>query len=75
MARIAGVITKKDTRGNITHVTINTKKHPEALGKLKDLGLIEKTQFEKDYENAMTFEEFEEKILNFANNLCKKKEI
>jgi|688.fasta_scaffold130700_3 hypothetical protein len=75
MARIAGVTTKKDTRGNITHVTINAKKHPEALGKLKDLGLIEKTQFEKDYENAMTFEEFEEKILNFANDLCKKREI
>ncbi len=62
MARIAGVNTQKDTKGNITHVTINTKKHPEAAGKLKELGLMEKTQFEKDYEKAMPFDQFEEKL-------------
>jgi hypothetical protein len=58
MARIAGVATKKDTRGNVTHVTISTKKHPEAVDKLKELGLMEKTQFEKDSEGAISVEDF-----------------
>ena len=57
MARIAGVTTQKDVRGNITHVTINVKKHKEALPVLKELGLIEKTQFEKDCEGAISIDE------------------
>jgi hypothetical protein len=71
MARIAGVTTKKDTRGNITHVTINTKKHPEAVGKLKDLGLIEKTQFDKDFENGTPIEETRIELIEFVKGLWK----
>jgi hypothetical protein len=50
MARIAGVTTKKDTKGKITHVTINAKKHPEAVGKLKEMGLMEKSSLQKELE-------------------------
>ncbi len=57
MARIAGVKTQKDSRGNVTHVTINVKKHKEAVPVLQNLGLMEKTQFEKDCEGAITIEE------------------
>jgi hypothetical protein len=73
MARIAGVTTQKDTRGNITHVTINTKKHPEAVGKLKELGLMEKTQFEKDFENAITLEQLREDLHKHKSKSWKKK--
>jgi hypothetical protein len=71
MARIAGVTTQKDTRGNITHVTINTKKHPEAVGKLKELGLMEKTQFEKDFENGTPIEETRIELIEFVKGLWK----
>ncbi len=73
MARIAGVITKKDTRGNITHVTINTKKHPEAVGKLKELGLMEETQFDKDCEGAISLEELREDLHSHIRKVWKRK--
>ncbi len=57
MARIAGVTTQKDAKGNITHVTINVKKHKEAVPVLQTMGLMEKTKFDMDWENAMTVEE------------------
>jgi hypothetical protein len=71
MARIAGVTTKKDTRGNITHVTINTKKHPEAVGKLKELGLMEKSPLQVEIEGgsfdtiAECFDFVKEKVKRF----------
>jgi hypothetical protein len=52
MAKIAGVTTKKDIRGKITHVTINTKKHPEAVSKLIELGLMEKSPLQKELETG-----------------------
>ena len=65
MARIAGVTTQKDTRGKATNITINLKKHPEAVGALKELGLIEKSNLQKEIdvnpENYMTVEEFRQK--------------
>jgi hypothetical protein len=48
MARIAGVTTHKDEKGNLTHVTINKKKHPEAVEALKGVGLLEKTSLQKE---------------------------
>jgi hypothetical protein len=57
MPRIAGVTTQKDTKGNITHVTINLKKHRAAVPALQQLGLMEKDQFDIDFENGMTIEE------------------
>jgi hypothetical protein len=67
MARIAGVTTKKDTRGTITHVSINAKKHPDAIVKLKEMGLIEKSPLQKEVEenpaNFMTVEEMEKRLL------------
>lgn len=57
MPRIAGVKMQKDARGNVTHITIDVKKHKEAVPVLRELGLIEKTQFEKDCEGAITIEE------------------
>lgn len=61
MARIAGVTTQKDSKGNPAIITINLKKHPEAVPVLKNLGLIEKSDLRKEVEanpeNFMTVDE------------------
>ena len=69
MARIAGVTTQKDTKGNMTHVTINLKKHKEAIPVLQQLGLIEKDQFDIDFEEGMTVEEFRRRAIEHVNSL------
>lgn len=69
MPRIAGVTTQKDTKGNITHVTINLKKHRAAVPALQQLGLMEKDQFDIDFENGMTIEEFRQKAIEHINSL------
>ena len=73
MAKIAGVTTKKDAGGNITHVTINVKKHKQAIPVLKEMGLMEKTRFEKECEDAITLEEFRDSMKNFITELWKTK--
>lgn len=57
MARIAGVKTKRDSKGRITEIIINTKKHPQAVELLQNAGLVEKTSFHKEFEQALTLEE------------------
>ncbi len=73
MARIAGIKTQKNTRGEITHVTINLKKHQKVVPMLKELGVVSKTQFEKDCEDALTIEEARIRIKKFVKNLPWKK--
>lgn len=73
MARIAGITTKKDTKGNITHVTINVKKHKHAVPVLKEMGLLEKSEFEKECEEAITLEEFRDSMKKYIAELWKTK--
>ena len=73
MARIAGINTIKDSRGAVTHITIDIRKHPQAINTLKRLGLIEKTQFEKNCENALPADEVFKKVHEFINGLEWKK--
>lgn len=51
MADIAGVKTEKNAHNKLTH------KHPQTVASLKETGLTEKTQFEKDCEDAISVEE------------------
>ena len=73
MARIAGIKTQKNTRGEITHVTIDVKKHQGVMLMLKELGVVSKTQFEKDCKGALTVEEARTRIKQFVKNLPWKK--
>ena len=58
MPRIAGVITKKNIKGELTHVTIDVKKHKDSITPfLEKLGITTKTQFQKDREGGLTIEE------------------
>ncbi len=40
MSGISGVITKTNSKGQLTHITIDVRKHQEAIRVLKELGLI-----------------------------------
>ena len=58
MPRIAGVVEKKNIKGELTYVTIDVKKHRDAISPfLEKLGITTKTQFQKDREGGLTIEE------------------
>jgi hypothetical protein len=73
MPRIAGVDTQKNTKGEITHLTIDVKKHKEfVVPMLAQLGVKEKTKFEKDWERGISIEEARKRSLNFIDKMWKK---
>ena len=49
---------QKDTKGNLTHVTINLKKHKEVLPMLQQMSLIEKSELKKMQIKIITFSLF-----------------
>lgn len=66
MTRIAGIQTETDLKGNLKKITIDVKKHPQAINALKEAGILPKTPFEIECENAIpaevVFEKLREKI-------------
>jgi len=55
MARIVGITTQKDTKGNITKVTIDVKKHRDILTPLLEhLASKDSDAFEKEWAAAKT---------------------
>jgi hypothetical protein len=74
MPKISGVATTKNAKGEIATVTINMKKHGKALMPIfKEMGMIEKSQFEKDGKQAVTVEEARQQTLEFLKTLPWKK--
>jgi hypothetical protein len=74
MPRIAGVATQKNTKGEITHITIDVKKHKEFVAPLLAQlgGVKEKTKFEKDWERGITPEELRQNLHKRIKELWKK---
>jgi hypothetical protein len=68
MAEIAGVTIKNDAKGNLAEVRINTKINPDAIGKLKSVGLIEQTPFEKKFEEAADVDEVFERLIKHIDD-------
>lgn len=63
MGKVAGVATKKNAKGEITHIAINMKKHGHALMPVfKSMGIIEQSQFERECEAGMTIEQSREQV-------------
>jgi len=63
MARIAGIATKKNTKGEITHVIIDVQKHRALITPmLYELGVMEKTTFQVECESAIPLEDFRKKM-------------
>jgi hypothetical protein len=73
MPRIAGVATQKNTKGEITHLTIDVKKHKEFVAPmLAQLSVKEKTKFEKDWERGISIEEARKNTHDFIRKMWKK---
>ena len=77
MAQVAGITTKKNTKGEITHVTINVKKHKEKIPILTEMGLMPKSKFMKEWEAAIADgakspEEFKKEMYKFIDELWAK---
>ncbi len=71
MPRIAGVATHKNTKGEITHLTVDVKKHKDLVAPLlEQLGV--KSKFEQDWERGITLEEFRKNLHKRTKELWKK---
>jgi hypothetical protein len=73
MPQVAGVTTKKNIKGDVTHVTINVKKHKEMIPLFKEMGIIQKTSFQKECEDAISIEEFRVRVHSKLKDLWHKK--
>jgi hypothetical protein len=62
MAAIAGITTKKDLQGKLTHVTVDVRKHKQVIPMFTEIGLIPKTDFQKRSEDAISVEEFRTRL-------------
>ena len=73
MPRIAGVATQKNTKGEITHLTINVKMHKEIVAPLlAQLGVKTTSKFEEDWQRGISLEEFRKNLHNRTKELWKK---
>lgn len=68
MARIAGIQLEKDSKGRLAYARINLKKHPEALKLLNQIGAIEKSKDDKDWDEALTPDEFMTEVDTILKN-------
>jgi hypothetical protein len=75
MARIAGIQTKKNSKGEITHVTIDVRKHKQAVPFLTQIGALEEDDFEREWNDPanMTIEEAKAKSLAHIDALWDRK--
>ena len=73
MPRIAGVATQKNTKGEITHLTIDVQKHKDIVAPLMEqLAVKAKSKFEKDWERGITLEEARANLHGRIKELWKK---
>ena len=73
MPRIAGVATQKNTKGEITHLTIDVKKHKDIVAPLlEQLGVKFKSKFEEDWQRGVSLEEARKNSHDFIRKMWKK---
>lgn len=72
MAAIAGITTKKNTKGQLTHITIDVKKHASIIPMFNEMGLLPKTQFQIEREEGITLEQFRKNMHKRIDTLWSK---
>jgi len=73
MPRIAGVITEKNAKGEITFVTINVKKHRKTIMPvLEQMGVVKKSKFMQEFEKGVPVKAGFKTVKDHVNNLWKK---
>ena len=72
MKTAEGVSIQKNESGDFAYITIDLIKHKEALPALTALGLVQQSQFDVDFEKALSIDEAEqitlERIRNYVRN-------
>ena len=58
MSNVTGVTIQKDNNGQLTHVSVDLIENPKALALLQEIGLVEKTEFERECEKGMDVHTF-----------------
>ncbi len=73
MPRIAGVVTEKNAKGEITFVTINVKKHRETIMPvLQKMGVVGKSDFMQEFEKGVSVKDGFKIVKKHINDLWKK---
>jgi hypothetical protein len=72
MAAIAGITTKKNVKGELTHITVDVRKHKNIIPMFNEMGLIPKTDFQKRCEEGVTVEEARQHSINHIRSIWKK---
>lgn len=72
MAAIAGITTKKNIKGQLTHVTVDVRKHANVIPMFNELGFLPKTNFQKEREGGITVNELKEDLLQLNRELWSK---
>jgi hypothetical protein len=72
MTVIAGITTKKNSQGKLTHVTVDVRKHKQVVSIFEEIGLMPKTDFQKRCEQGITVEEARQRSLNHIRSIWKK---
>ena len=73
MPQIAGIATQKNANGDITHITIDVRKHRKMITPvLQQLGITEKSKFKKEREAGYTIEQTRNMLLDHIENIWKK---
>ena len=67
MPNVSGVELETNAKGQITYARFNLKKHGDAIMPiLKDLGAVEKTEFQKEWEKAISVDECFDRVLKIV---------
>jgi hypothetical protein len=72
MAAIAGIKTTKNTKGQITHITVDVRKHKKVIPMFNEIGLMPKTKFQQKCEKGTPIEEAFEEIKAHIKSLWQK---
>ncbi len=73
MPDVKGITTTKNEDGKITHVTIDVQEYKDVITPmLYELGVMEKTAFQKECENGISIEESRKRIHAKIDSLWQK---
>jgi hypothetical protein len=73
MAAIAGIKTTKNTKGQITHITVDVRKHKKVIPIFNEIGLMPKTKFQEKCEKGTPLEEARQELLAHVRSFPWKK--
>jgi hypothetical protein len=73
MSTVSGITTKKNARGQITHVTVDVRKHKEVIPMFNEIGLMPKTKFQEQCEKGTLLEEARQELLAHVRSFPWKK--